>query len=267
MPDREFYQFQQTAEDEKFKALLDMLESSPTFQCVTQWCEAMDFADTIGKEILHLIGCNRSVWLGLCKRVIKLLPDMRYTKSLQDMANQCKEIGMPNRHPIVQQIKKKIAHCYGKNEGGPQMKDFPFHGLLYAAASGDLENVKFWIETVGLSPDFRQGFDQTALMIAARLDELEICEYLVKAGADLEAVDNYSNTPLHFACFRCGGPHKRTISFLLEAGADYLHRVDLTTVRGRLKGTPEKQILDDFITKNNGVIHPTRRKRRKYGVI
>ena len=59
---------------------------------------------------------------------------------------------------------------------------------------------------------------QITLHTAARYDNLEIVEYLIENGANIEAKDDYGNTPLHTAANY--GSTLEIVEYLIENGAD-----------------------------------------------
>src|SRR5437667_10986008 len=62
------------------------------------------------------------------------------------------------------------------------------------------------------------GKDGTpALHWVIRVDDLEIAQLLIRAGADVKYIDRYGVTPLYLACTN---GNAAMISLLLDAGAD-----------------------------------------------
>jgi hypothetical protein len=66
--------------------------------------------------------------------------------------------------------------------------------FTYAAATGDLRTVKaFLVSGVGINAQARNG---TALHGAAVEGELEVIEFLIQRGADVNAINAYGDSPL-----------------------------------------------------------------------
>lgn len=88
--------------------------------------------------------------------------------------------------------------------------------LHYCAIEGSTEAVT-WLISKGASVNTRTHSNSTPMIHAAQLGQLEVCKVLLKAGADLTAMDEIeSNTPLHAAA-RHG--YVEICQLLLEAGA------------------------------------------------
>ena len=58
----------------------------------------------------------------------------------------------------------------------------------------------------GVSPDTRGYDERTALHMVALEGRVSVAEALLKAGADVNALDKGANTPLHLAAYRDHGP-------------------------------------------------------------
>ncbi|MED1559348.1 ankyrin repeat domain-containing protein [Bacillus paramycoides] len=88
--------------------------------------------------------------------------------------------------------------------------------LHVAAKKGHLEMVEYLINK-GIDIDARGGtFDASALNLAAGAGHLEIVKYLIKTGAELD-VSLAKRNPLFGAIY---GGHKEVAEFLVEKGID-----------------------------------------------
>jgi ankyrin repeat protein len=72
--------------------------------------------------------------------------------------------------------------------------------LVFAARHGPLEIVSQSLDENPSSLHYRERTDETLLHSAVDGCQLEIVEYLIKRGADLNAQTNALNTPLHWCC-------------------------------------------------------------------
>lgn len=100
------------------------------------------------------------------------------------------------------------------NSGQPQISADAFR---MAAYEGDMDKVRSGIES-GMDVN---GFDSTqkltALHMAAYNGHTEIVDYLLKKGATVDCRDRDEKTPLIHACT---GPFSATVQTLIKAGAD-----------------------------------------------
>ncbi|MDR4904410.1 hypothetical protein S3E15_01813 [Bacillus mycoides] len=88
--------------------------------------------------------------------------------------------------------------------------------LHVAAKKGHLEMVEYLINK-GIDIDARGGtFDASALNLAAGAGHLEIVKYLIEAGAELD-VSLAKRNPLFGAIY---GGHKEVVEILVEKGID-----------------------------------------------
>ena len=74
-----------------------------------------------------------------------------------------------------------------------------FVHLSDAANRGDLHTLLDAFKK-GLSPDMRDKYYKTPLMVAASHGDLKTSKFLIECGADVNAKDNFKWTPLHHAC-------------------------------------------------------------------
>ena len=89
--------------------------------------------------------------------------------------------------------------------------------FLAAAQEGDLAVVKLFVQA-GMSVEVADDeHGVTALHIAAFWGRLEVVEFLVGAGADVNATNNDGDTALHLAAWE---GHLEVVEFLVGAGAD-----------------------------------------------
>lgn len=72
-----------------------------------------------------------------------------------------------------------------------------------------------WLITQGADINVKDEYDRTPLHYHAQVNNVERVALLLERGADIEAQDKYKNTPLHFA--ECNA---ETAQLLIEKGAD-----------------------------------------------
>jgi len=92
----------------------------------------------------------------------------------------------------------------------------PVSTIHWAAAAGDLEKVKAFIEE-GTDIDAEDKSGETPLFSAVRADNSEVAKFLIAKGANVNAKDSSGNTPLHFAPERA---KKDVVELLIVKGAN-----------------------------------------------
>ena len=102
--------------------------------------------------------------------------------------------------------------------------------IWQAARDGDLPAVRFYLnqDPSNLNKHKEEEHNITPLIIAAYSSQLNIVEYLVRKGADMEGTDSDKNTPLTVAA---GWGNLSIVEYLISEGAD----ID---IQGRHKWTP-----------------------------
>ena len=90
--------------------------------------------------------------------------------------------------------------------------------LMYASEMGQLEVVKYLVES-GADVNVQSTYDgKSALIWASINDQIAVMEYLLKHGADVNATTKYHNeTALMYATVK---GHVRAVNLLLENNAD-----------------------------------------------
>lgn len=92
--------------------------------------------------------------------------------------------------------------------------------FTYAAASGELSTVKALVAS-GLSPKTAKEDDgKTALHGAALQGQIEVMDYLLSQGADINAIDRYGESPLGYAVKE---GKSEAAAFLTARGAREVH--------------------------------------------
>ena len=72
-----------------------------------------------------------------------------------------------------------------------------------------------WLIAQGADINVKDEYDRTPLHYHAQVNNVERVALLLERGADIEAQDKYKNTPLHFAEYNA-----KTVQLLIEKGAD-----------------------------------------------
>lgn len=90
--------------------------------------------------------------------------------------------------------------------------------LHYRAAEGDLTGIAERL-LAGDPVDARGKAGFTPLHFAAQQSHGPAARALLRAGAEVDRLDRYGDTPLWRAIFNCRGEDE-TVSILLQAGAD-----------------------------------------------
>ncbi len=72
-----------------------------------------------------------------------------------------------------------------------------------------------WLIAQGADINVKDEYDCTPLHYHAKVNNVERVALLLERGADIEAQDKYENTPLHFAEYNA-----KTVQLLIEKGAD-----------------------------------------------
>lgn len=100
---------------------------------------------------------------------------------------------------------------YNPNQVTNEISDSGYNSLHRAAISGSLDTIKLLLSPKGSQdgPDlsaveFRAHNGCSVLHLAAQYGHIEIIQYLVEEyNAGLNVQNDYSLTPLHFACIGC----------------------------------------------------------------
>ena len=85
------------------------------------------------------------------------------------------------------------------------------------AANGELDNLKSFLETFGITIKERDENRATLLHHAATTNQIEVMTYLIDSGIELNAVDKDGHTALHIAVLQ---GHVEATNLLLESGID-----------------------------------------------
>ncbi|XP_023808183.1 myotrophin [Oryzias latipes] len=88
--------------------------------------------------------------------------------------------------------------------------------LAWALKTGDLEEVKAKVKTNKEANGILEN-GRNPLHVASDYGHVDVVEYLISVGADINAKDKYGFTPLISACFE---GHLQCVKLLLEKGAD-----------------------------------------------
>lgn len=109
-----------------------------------------------------------------------------------------------------------------QHNGQAELRRFGLGPLHAAAIMGDLDAAERLLSQPGLSPakrtsllDARDSAGRTALIYAVLSDVQDMCELLLRAGADPNMGDDDGRTPLHWAAFH---GRERIFAYLIAAG-------------------------------------------------
>ena len=91
------------------------------------------------------------------------------------------------------------------------------HCIHFAAKAGHLQIVQYLIEKQNVDKDVNGCENWTPLHMACWNDQIDIIEYLLSNGADLEAKDINGQTPLHIAAY---WNQYNAVSYLVGIGAN-----------------------------------------------
>ena len=113
------------------------------------------------------------------------------------------------------------------------------NNLHKAAHKGDLDECRKYIETPDegeekIDVNEAGASDRRALHRSAGAGHLELCQYFVSIGAEVDAVDKSGRTALHWAAI---SGHTEIVKFLLEKGANVL--AETTSKMNALHGACE----------------------------
>ncbi|KAH8920186.1 ankyrin [Atractiella rhizophila] len=87
-----------------------------------------------------------------------------------------------------------------------------------AVSDGDLERVKYLIETEGVSPNAKDENSYTPLHAAVSWNQKEILKYLIEKGGDINIKDDDGETPIYTV------EEEDMLRLVLELGADPAHQ-------------------------------------------
>lgn len=113
---------------------------------------------------------------------------------------------------IISLIYLIITGTLGHSLGFDMTTTPALHGAAY---EGDLKELKFLLMFKDV--DSRDHLNRTPLHLAIEGEQLESVEYLLKRGADIEAVDMYSWTPLLYSAKVGNSP---ILKYLLDSGSN-----------------------------------------------
>lgn len=113
------------------------------------------------------------------------------------------------------------------------------------AANGDLENLKSFLETFGITIKERDENKATLLHHAAATNRVEVMSYLINSGIELNAADKDGHTALHIAVLQ---GHVEATNLLLESGIDdTILNKDSDAALHILARNPDTRLLSVFL--------------------
>ena len=125
---------------------------------------------------------------------------------------------------VLKKLKEKGANLNAIDQYGN-------NALHYACLfSNSPETVKWLIDTCAISIESRGGNQKTPFLCAAEKGQLAVLKKLKEKGANLNAIDQYGNNALHYACLYSNSPE--TVKWLIDTCAISIES------RGRDQKTP-----------------------------
>ena len=135
---------------------------------------------------------------------------------------------------------KKFIHDNGTDLNFTTVKDGT-NPFVHASALNRIELVKFFLSEVGVKIDITDAFGNTALMKASEKGHVEIAEYLINNGSDVNFQNKEGITPLMVAAEK---NNFYVFKMLLDKNAD-ASKSDYTgrTIKEIAENSRDKRIL------------------------
>ena len=111
--------------------------------------------------------------------------------------------------PIVEYLISKGADIEAKDKSG--------NSLIHFSSTRFLSIVQYLIEKRNIDKDIKGYEERAPLHHACNGGHLQIVEYLISKGANIEAKDKNKKTPLHYACYK---GHLQIVEYLISKGAN-----------------------------------------------
>ena len=144
--------------------------------------------------------------------VCKLIKEMHETELSAPKVNYLDLL--VQRDNEITTLKSKLEYLAGLN---PVEKPHVCESnICDACEKGDFESVRFLIEREKVNIDTKNESGVTPLICACSSGNLQIAEYLINKGANINLCDDDWNTPLHIAA---RGGHLDIVKCLVENGA------------------------------------------------
>jgi len=86
--------------------------------------------------------------------------------------------------------------------------------IWVAAGDGDLDQVKYLVQAKGISPNTPDEYSYTPMHAAASYGHIDVLEYLISKGGDVNMIDNENETPLYVV------ETPQVAKWLVDHGAD-----------------------------------------------
>eukprot|EP01083_Nonionella_stella_P204993 746886_1 len=123
---------------------------------------------------------------------------------------------------LHQSVRQRLRDLHIEEELDEEPNNFPEEAapdVFSCAVYGEIDSLKTLIESE--SPfnniNCKDSYGSSLLMEAARYGHLNIVEYLLGKGSDVDAINLSNQTALHFAC---GGGYDNVVTLLLERKAN-----------------------------------------------
>jgi ankyrin repeat protein len=150
------------------------------------------------------------------KELIKLLKKDNIVDSLGEY--DCTPLHYACREKNLDIIKVLLANGANVNSKNRYSTFYPIFDVLTSMVKKDsFQIVKLLIDK-GVDIDAVDSFGNTALHYAVEKENLDLIELIIKSGCDVNKTLRHDNdTPLHYACFQ---KNRRVVSFLIKNGAN-----------------------------------------------
>lgn len=148
-------------------------------------------------------------------------------------------------------VDEKSANFNARNIHG----DTPLYKAIESAADSKLDVIKYLLDSKQVAVNTRGRFEKSPLHLAARYGDLDTVKYLIKKGADVDAINGIGETPVHTAAAWANLP---VLKYLVEEtkanlnaktirGDSPAHNAICTvpTFRGLLKLNVIKYLIND----------------------
>jgi len=136
-----------------------------------------------------------SVNASLNERAIKILEEWKFHPNEEIKYNGNTLMHFSAEHGNINILKQLI-----KRGGSPYVENLKGEGIMHLAArEGHLDYIEFWLPAYEMDIDQVMNDYWTPLFYACLNNHLGVIEYLINKKADINHVDKFLRTPLHWA--------------------------------------------------------------------